>query len=251
MKTYRILLTTLGFISATLLFSCEESSTSDLQDVQLCLNKAEQGAASACVQKIAGDTSPLAYSLRCSAIFIDQGFGDAASFVDALDSINGGTGCSGTCSSTVAALTSLSFASGDLSDSNVRNANNAAAEAAFANCSKADAKIYTQIASLFQLGTLTTMAAATLGGGVGSGPGGSFTDSDIQAALTDPAVTPAVVGTIVTITYENTCANTEDASDSTKEYCAQLQTAIAGGATPADIGSCLLNTLKTPGYVCP
>jgi len=251
MKTYRILLTTLGFISATLLFSCEESSTASLQDVQLCINKAEQGSAAACVEKISGDTSPLAYSLRCSAIFIDQGFGDAASFVDALDSINGGTSCGGTCSSTVAALTSLSFSSGNLADANVRTANNAAAEAAFANCSKADAKIYTQIASLFQLGTLTTMAAASLGGGTGSGPGGSFTETDIQTALTDPAVTPAVVGTIVTITYENTCSNTENASDSTKEYCGQLSTAIAGGATPTDIGNCLLNTLKTPGYVCP
>lgn len=251
MKNNRLILTAIGFITATLLFSCEESSTSDLQNVQLCLNKAEVGQAAGCVSKISGDNSPLAYSLRCSAIFIDQGFGDAASFVDALDSINGGTGCSGTCSSTVSAITSLSFASGDLSDSNVRAANNAAAESAFQNCSKADAKIYTQIASLFQLGTLTTMAAATIGGGTGSGPGGSFTESDIQTALTDPAVTPALVGTIVTVTYENTCADTENASDSTKEYCTQLADAIAGGATPTDIGSCLLNTLANPAYVCP
>ena len=110
MKNYQKLLTAVVFISTTFLLSCEESSTSALQDAQLCLNKADMGSAGACVNNISGDNSPLAYSLRCSAIFIDQGFGDAASFVEALDSIDSGaTGCGGGCSSTVSALSAAYF----------------------------------------------------------------------------------------------------------------------------------------------
>jgi hypothetical protein len=169
--------------------------------------------------------------------------------VDALDSINGGTGCGGSCSSTVAALTSLKFDTADVTTVAGRAANNAAAADAFTQCSQADAKIYTQIASLFQLGTLTSMAAAAAG--PGSGPGGTYTDSDIQAVLLDPAVTPTVVGTIVMVTYENTCSDTENASDSTKEYCDQLQGAIDGGADSNAIGTCLLNKLKDPSYSVP
>lgn len=246
MKTYRILLTTLGFISATLLFSCEESSTADLQDVQLCLNKAAQGSAAACVEKISNDTSPLAYSLRCSAIFIDQGFGDASSFVDVLDSINGGSGsCTGGCSSTITALTALKFDSAGISNGTQRQANIDAADEAFRQCSQADAKIYTQIASLFNLGTLTAMEAINLGAGA------TPSEDDIKNALTNGTLPASAIGTIVTVTYQNTCSDTENASDSTLEYCQELQSAIDGGATPTDIGLCLIEKLKDPNYSGP
>lgn len=246
MKTYRIILTTLGFISATLLFSCEESSTATLQDVQLCLNGAAQGSAAACVEKIANDVSPLAYSLRCSAIFIDQGFGDAASFVDALDSINGGSGsCTGGCSSTVTALTALKFDAAGTGDSTVRQANIDAADEAFTQCSRADAKIYTQLASLFNLGTITAMEAINLGAGANP------TEDDIKNALENGTLPAATIGNIVTVTYESACADTENASESTIEYCAELQSAISGGATPTEIGQCLLDKLADPAHVCP
>jgi hypothetical protein len=249
MNKYQKIITTTIFVTATFLFSCSKSSTNDLQDAQLCLNKANESNAMDCVEKISSDTSPLAYSLRCTAIFVTQGFGDAASFVDALDSINGGSGtCTGGCSSTVSALNALTFEAAGVSSPTERTANNTAASNAFTQCSQADAKIYTQIASLFQIGTMTSMLAYSLGA---SGPGGTVTEDDLKAALLDGSLDAATVGTIVAVTFENTCQNTENSSDSTQAYCTELQTALDGGATNTEIGSCLLIKLADPSSACP
>lgn len=248
MKHYKKILTLTGFIAATFLFSCQKkTATNDLQDAQLCLNKADEGSAMACVDKISSDSSALAYSLRCSAIFITQGFGDAVSFIDALDSINGGSGsCTGGCSSTVSALNALKFEAAGISTGTERDANVAAATEAFEQCSQADAKIYTQIASLFKLGTLTSMLAYSI-----VGTGGALTEDDLKTALTSGSMDASTVGAIVTVTYENTCQNTEDASDSTIAYCTELQKAVDGGATEAQIGQCLIEKLKDPSYSVP
>jgi hypothetical protein len=244
----KILAAALAF-SGLLLFSCSKNSTNDLHDVQLCLNKADAGSAMGCVDKIAGDSSPIAYSLRCTAIFITQGFGSAASFVDALDSIgSGSTGCGGSCSSTVSAINALKFSAAGISNSTEWNANIDAANDAFSQCSQADAKIYTQIASLFKLGTLTAMLSYQIGQ---TAPGGTVTEADLKAALASGSLDAATVGSVVEITYDNTCKNTENASDSTKDYCNQLKTALDGGTTTAQIGQCLIEKLKDPSYSVP
>lgn len=246
MKNYKMILTLAAFTTSTFLYSCTESSTSDLQDAQLCLNTAaSDSSALSCVEKISSDTSPLAYSLRCSAIFISQGFGDAASFVDALDSINGGSsGCGGGCSSTVSALNALRFEAADVTTVDGRAANNAAAASAFTQCSQADAQIYTQIASLFKLGTLTSMLAY-------STVSGTLTETDLENALNSGNLDAETVGQIVSVTYEATCQNTEDASESTQAYCSELAAAIAGGADNTAIGQCLIDKLADPNATCP
>ena len=237
------LLTCLALLTSSVFYSCQKSSKSDLSEAQLCLNTATASSALNCVSKIADNVQPLAYSLRCSAIFISQGFGDASSFVNALDSINHPGSCTGGCSSTMNAMLALSFNQGNLSFSTVRDANNAAAADAFAQCSKADAKIYTQIASIFRLGTLTSMAAYQVS------LGAPITETDLKNSVL--SLSPSDVGALVNITYANTCQNPEDATDSSKTYCAELGAAIAAGGSEAAIGSCLLNKLKTPAYPCP
>ncbi|MGZ3691028.1 MAG: hypothetical protein ACXVAX_05980 [Pseudobdellovibrio sp.] len=247
MKNYKKSLLIFGSLVSAFFFSCSKSETNDLHDAQLCLNSATPGSAMNCVSKIAGDTSPLAYSLRCSAIFITQGFGDASAFVDALSNINGGSnGCGGGCSSTVATLQALKFDAAGIANVTDWDANNAAAAEAFAQCSKADAKIYTQIASLFQLGTLTSMMAYSMG------VSGTLTETDLKNAIVSGTIDATVVGGIVTVTYENTCTgDLSKASDTTKSYCDQLTAAENAGATPQQIGACLLKKLSDPNATCP
>ena len=250
MKNYQIGIAIFSFVTASFLFSCQKSSTNDLHDVQLCLNGATAATAMGCVDKISGDTSAIAYSLRCSAIFISQGFGTAVSFINALDNLNGSGGASNctSCSSTVTTIAALKFDSAGVSDNTQRQANIDAATEAFAQCSHADAKIYTQIASLFQLGTMTSMLAYSL---PITGAGGVPNEHDLQNALLSGTLDPVIVGTVVTITYANTCTDTDKASDSTKAYCAQLKTALDSGATPSAIGDCLIKKVANPSLTCP
>jgi hypothetical protein len=224
--------------------SCSKSSTADLQDAQLCLNKATPAEALDCVSKISGDTSPLAYSLRCSAIFISEGFGDASSFINALDNINGNSsgGCGGTCSSTVSALTQFKFTSSGL-DASGRSANNEKAALAFSQCSQADAKIYTQIASLFQLGTLASMLAQATSG--------TMDETSLKNALLSGGLSDETIGTIISVTYSTACTNLENASTSTAAYCNEIGNAIKAGYTTTDIGDCIQKKLANSAYVCP
>ena len=242
MKTPTRILTTLAILASTFLYSCQKSTKNELSDAQLCLNTASADTALGCVSGISSNVEPLAYSLRCSAIFISQGFGDAASFVNALDSINSSSNCTGTCSATVNALNALKFEAAGTTLQAHWDANNAAAADAFVQCSQADAKIYTQIASLFRLGTLTTMLAY-------KNLGATYTQDQLALQLAN--LTPEDVGAIVSITYANTCQNIEDASDSTVAYCAELALAFNSGSSEADIGACLIGKLQNPAHVCP
>lgn len=241
MKKNKLLLPVMAVLMTTAFYSCKESDTSKLQNAQLCLNTASSATAMGCVNDIASDGSPIAYSLRCSAVFIAEGFGSAVNFVDALKSINEAPICSG-CSSTLNVLNSFKFVAADVSTVNGRQENNDAAAYAFSQCSQADAKIYTQIASLFKLGTLTSMLAY-------QNVGSSYSPTDLAAQIQN--LTPADVGAIVTVTYTAACNNLDKASDETKKYCAELKTAIDGGTTETEIGQCLMEKLQNPSYTGP
>lgn len=245
MKTPTRILSTIAILACTFLYSCQKSQKNELADAQLCLNTATSSTAMSCVSGLSENIEPLAYSLRCTAIFVSQGFGDAASFVNALDSINSTGNCAGGCSSTINAMYALTFTSAGVSNPTELAANNAAAADAFAQCSLADAKIYTQIASIFRLGTLTSMLAYGVSGGA------PITEDSLKAAVASGALDAATVGAIVSVTYENTCQNTTNASDSTVQFCAELSTAISAGTTEAQIGACLIAKLENPSYTGP
>ncbi len=218
------------------IYSCQKSDNNDLQEAQLCLNTATAASAQSCVTKIASNTSENAYKLRCSATFIANNFGSPTSFVTALDQIKNGSnapGCvGGACSGTLVAMSSLNFGT-------TAAANDAAVQA-FADCSASGVGIYTQISSIFKIGTLLAVA------GSGTSP------AALAAALAGLAVSnPAAVGEIVQTTYASSCQNLDKASDSTKQYCAQLSVALANGQSNADIGSCLLNKMNNPAYTFP
>lgn len=224
----------ISLLTATLI-SCQKSDTNDLQNAQLCLNTAPASEAMNCVSKISDNTTENAYKLRCSAVFIANGFGSPSSFITALDQINNGSNnasCTGSCSGSLAAMSSLNFGTtqSDLDEATL----------AFNQCNQSGVGIYSQISSIFKIGTLLAKTA-------GSVDVGNLESA--AAALTGASA--EVVGEVVQATYTTACADTSKASESTKQYCAELSTAISGGATAQSIGECLLGKMADPAHVCP
>lgn len=217
-------------LSASFLFqACQKGELAELQAAQLCLNTATAGTAQNCVANIASNTTAYAYSLKCTAIFIEQGFSTPSSFINALNAINS-SGCSGTCSPTLNALTTLNFGN-----------NTTAANNAFSVCSKAEVKFYTQISSMFKIGTLA-YAAGSLSG--------TPTASQLETAVA--SVDAAVLGELAQTTYTSVCADTTGASAETKSYCNELALAVNTGGTSAAIGACLQARLADPNKTtCP
>lgn len=238
MKSFRLTLLAAMTLALTTFSSCQKSDTNALQEAQLCLNKATPAMAQACVAGIASNTTSFANSLRCSSIFISEGYGAANAFVNALDSINTTGTCGGGCSSTVNALTTFKFSSAGVTAQGIID-NNAKAAEAFAVCSASNIKAYTTISSLFKIGTLAAMLAGVT----------NPTPDQIKTQISNlPAAT---LGDLVITTSATVCADTTKASAATKAYCTELAAALASpAATPTSIGACLKLKLVTPGTPC-
>jgi hypothetical protein len=227
MNYHKIALALAAALSVSFFSSCQKTQTDELQNAQLCLNTATPAEAQACVTSIASDNTAYASSLRCSAIFISQGYNTPASFLNAIDAINSPETCTGTCSSTVNALTTFHFST------------NLLATQAFTECSASGVKFYTQLSSLFKIGTAAFVIAGV----------GTPTADQIQTAIA--TIPDADVGQVVITTYNSVCTDVSSASDATKKYCAELKLAIeAPTATTAGIGACLKAKLINPAAVC-
>ncbi len=233
-----------AFLS-TVLFSCaKESPKENLKEAQLCLNTAPASAARDCVAKISTDYSQAAYKLKCAAVFISEGV-TVLTFTEALDKLKNTGTCTGGCSSTVTAISTLNFHSGSnlSTDAAERAANVATSVEAFALCSLSGAKIYTDISSLFRIGTEIAMLAYLSTGGAAP------TEDQMKAAVA--SMSDATAGSIVTATYNSSCVNSTSESESLKKYCDELGVSMNSGSTTASIGSCFKNKLVNPSFVCP
>lgn len=243
MKTNRFFLTVTAALAVFTFQSCQKSDTNALQEAQYCLNRASASEARACVAGIASNTTAYSSSLKCASIFISEGFGSAASLATALDSINSPApgGCTGGCSSTINTMSTFRFTSSGTTTGPQRDANNATAADAFAECSASGVKSYVTISSLFKIGTLASMIAY--------GTTATPTVADIENAIA--TMDDATMGNLVITTSAAVCTNTTDASDATKAYCAELATALASPtATAAGIGACMKAKLANPAAVC-
>lgn len=229
--------------SLYLLTACQKSELNDLEEAQLCLNTASASAARACVSSLASNSSQRANSLKCASIFISEGFGTPVSFINALDSLNSTGSCTGGCSSTVNAIKTFNFTGAGVSNTTQLDTNVATANEAFDVCSASGVNIYTQISSLFKIGTLTAKLAYALNGG------STLTEDQIKAQINN--VSSVDLGNLVTTTYNGTCTDTSKASDSTKKYCAELASALGSYTSPTDIGNCLKIKLNNPNAACP
>lgn len=233
----------LVLVASAFLFSCAKSEKNDLKEAQLCLNTSEGSDAMSCMDKISSNSTPQAYKLRCAAVFISEGFRSPTSFIDALDKINNNSGsCTGGCSSTVGAISALSFKNVDNTSPTDRARSESIANLAFSYCSLAETNIYMQISSIFKIGTLAANIAYLTNGGT------TPTEDQIKTAIS--GLPDAEVGQLVTSTYSATCQDLEKASDSTKKYCEELGVAMNAGGSEANIGACLKGKLANPNYVC-
>ncbi len=242
-KTAAVIIMT---IATSFLFSCQKaSSKDDLKEAQLCLNSSAPAEARGCLTKIASDVSATAYKLRCAAVFISEGFNTAASFTDALDKLKNPGSCSGGCSSTVNAINSLNFHKGTSlnTDAPARQRNIDVATEAYTYCSLADTNIYQQISSIFRIGTLASMAAYQVTGGA------TPTEDDIKTAI--GTLPDATLGSIAVSTYNGSCTDVTNASDSTKAFCTELGIAVNSKSGDAAIGACFKYKLANPTLNCP
>ena len=225
----------IGLMSAAFLNSCTPNQeANDLQEAQLCLNKAGQTEAMNCVSKISSNTSENAYKLRCAAIFISKGFGTPASFATAIDQMNGSTSngsCTGgTCSGSLVAMSTLNFGT-----------DTSAAAQAVSECTQSGVSIYAQISSIFKLGTdLVSLA------------GGATSVAAIEGQIGN--LSSAQVGQLVETVYTTGCASIK-ADDPNQKYCTEISNAMgSGNYTTTQIGDCLKAKLDNPNYsgpLCP
>lgn len=224
--------------------SCAKSDKNDLKEAQMCLNNSTPSTARSCLDKISSDSSAQAYKLRCAGIFISEGFNTPSSFITALDQINNSSGgCTGGCSSTITAVSSLTFKNNDNTSSTDRARSNSIADEAFNACSLSGTSIYLQISSLFKIGTYAANIAYQANGGA------TPTADQIKTAIS--SISDSDMGAIASTTYASSCSNLTTASDATKKYCAELGAAVNSGNSQAAVGACLKAKLADPNHVCP
>ena len=245
----------LSLLFLSLVFvSCQKNDTDLLQEAQSCLNDSPSSEARNCVSKISNLNSAPALKLRCAAIFIHEGFGSATTFLNALNDLSAGSsnaGCSGgSCSSTLLVMNKFNFSSGDNSVSVAGNLNRsknlATADEALEICAASESKAYTQVSSIFKLGTLATMGAYA----AGANPNQAPTLLELETAAAN--MPTAQVGELAYLTYNETCVGNQNTSSSTVQYCSELQTAINdNGTNYTAIGTCLKSRLNDPSFVCP
>lgn len=258
MKLKLILLLTL--IVSLMQPGCGEKDRDKLGDAQNCLDKSAPSTAKACMDKISGNESAAAYTLRCASVFIAQGFDKPDRYISAFDQLNQNPTCPGGCSSTLGLMQVLSFSANGsgLGNATQRNANLADSAEAFNYCQKSGSQSYYLLSSIVRSATILNMSAAALG----LGGGGTPTQAELEAAaaaiaagnvaVTDIA-TPAVVGAIVTSTYETSCANAQNQSADQLKLCTELSTAISASPSQSadDIGACILKKWQNPAATCP
>ncbi len=245
--TLRLLL--LAALTLTV-FSCQKNDQDLLHEAQSCLNTAPASEARNCVSELASMSSPQANRLKCSAVFISEGYREASDFINAMDKLkDDGEGCAN-CSGTLNAMNALNFSQGDNTQADARDRNIAVANEAFNVCSNANSKGYTQISSLFKLGTTTSMWAYEFTGVAGASP----TPAELEAALASMIADPEAaetVGEVAIVAHQSVCQGTESPSESTVKFCEELGVALNSGGTAESIGACLLNKINDKDFVCP
>lgn len=206
----------LSFVSAltlsAVLVSCGPKDADKIGEAQLCIDKATQGTAAACTEKIAGIESESANLLRCSAGFIDEGFTKPARFKQAFDALSANGG-----NTTEAFMGVLAFSS-----KTTANDNSTFANQTYEYCAKSKAKGFMLLGSMAKAATtLSTIAGSFVNG---SQPSQADITNAINTAINDPTAR-AAIGSAVATTYTASCTA---GSQSNKELCTQFDSALSG-----------------------
>jgi hypothetical protein len=207
---------------------CESSESDGLANAQACLDSATPATASTCAAMVSGDNSSAAYSIRCSAHYITQGF-TSTRFAGAFQQITGSTSAS----PFSAALGYLAFPS---------TSGNDGSDQTLADCSQSGMPSLEQIALLTSTITLVASETSQV---PAAGADGSITPAQIAAAAQYFTGSTTTLGTLATQANSTFCGT--GSSYLGTPVCTTLASAIASGGatgTASAIGLALLNTLK-------
>nr|BFD64082.1 hypothetical protein BdHM001_27630 [Bdellovibrio sp. HM001] len=217
-------------LGAALLTGCEAEQTEKdmIAEAQFCMDKArDEASASACVSKIAGLTSPQAYTLRCAAGFISAEVTSAENLSKALDAMTDqGAGAT-------SMLTVLNF-------NNPTLANQTALD-----CNRSGQKGLALIGALAKSSTALADAASKLGlGSCGADLNScqSAIEDTIADILQDPNSTAAVeaveaIGDSIQAVYSATCGGTSVANSSICSDINEAATTAGINIATADVAA--------------
>lgn len=212
------------------LVNCSGKKDADkVADAQACLNSAVASTAADCTSKVEGLTTAGANSVRCAAIFIQQGFSNPATIASVANTAKSGTGTS----STTAVMGAFAFRALSTPLDNYNQSNQA-----LAVCADSGSKGLAFLATTASIATTANYLSSVTAGCTGS--------SDVTAALSclkgaDNATADAAVGTVVVSAYQSSCTGTT--SGANQEFCTQFAAATAGCAATdtACIGAAFLD----------
>ena len=182
------------------------------------------------MEKIAGIESKGAYTLRCSAGFIDEGFTQPARFKAAFDALSTNSG-----NNTEAFMGVLAFNS-----KSTAVLNKTFASETYTNCTKSEAK------GMMLLGSMATTATTLMALSGSFNSGTQLTPAEIatgiQNALADPA-SKSAIGAAVATTYTASC---QSGTKADAALCTQLDSALGSINIndPAAVGDAILNYWK-------
>lgn len=227
----KLVIATLASAAALAFSGCETSDDRTLAAGQACLDSATQATAASCATMVQGLTSQEAYMIQCSADFIQQGF-TGSRVVDAIKNINSN---SSTTDATTGLIAYMIFKNTSPS-----------ADHAISVCTSAGSKSMLRLATAAKLATTIASAAGAL---TTIDPNSPSAAAQMQAAVqtmltANNSTNNAAVGSIAVTA--NTAYCSDGSSYKSTQVCTDLSAALASSSDPAQVGSYLLNLMKSP-----
>lgn len=226
-------------LSLSLFLSCQGTSReeSEVVSAQSCLDKlklSQSSEALNCVSKLSDIDTPQANMLKCSALFIKQGFSDPNRLSQVAEqlTLSGAQGSNGT-----AAVIGLMAFTGAEAQSE--------AESAMTYCQKSGSKGMTLLASLTGVAT----ALSAIGDIINQCTGNNINIDDCANEVKDNICTSnsADLGAIALVTYSTSCTGVELANPMCEAY--KIATNNGQNQNPTQIGDTLKDYIN--GTPCP
>lgn len=211
---------------------CAASDADKIADGQDCLDRSTSETALSCLEKVDGLTSAGAELVRCSAYFIDQGFGEASRLAKVSEQLKDDSGGSG--NATISVLSFMAFTASKYD----KTTNTSLSDKSFAACQASKSKGMIYLSSMSRIATV----ALSIVGSYDPTSGVPPTQAQIEDGLcnqNDPVVRGAV-GSAAQAAYEQNCVGKDVTQD---PVCQQYAAAVGAGATPVDIGNELATNL--------
>lgn len=217
------------------LAACAPSNADKIADAQDCLDRSTSDTALSCLSKVDGVETSGAQLVRCSAYFIDQGFGDPGRLSRVSEELNRDNGGGGG-SSTIAVLSFMAFSSAKYDKTTNLNFS----ETAFTACQASSSKGMIYLSSMTRIATVALGLVTLYDPQTGTPP----TEAQIREGLCTNAnpASRAVIGSATRAAYEQNCKGKENPDPVCQEYAA----AVNAGTTDESIGQQLETNLCTP-----